>query len=303
MQPDISVIICTHNPCSDYLDRVLHSLKIQTLPMQNWELLFIDNASNRDLSQEVDLSWHPNACHLREEQLGLTPARLRGIRQSQTEILIFVDDDNVLDSDYLEAALTISKDYPLIGAWGGRIRPEFEVEPPEWTRRYWIILAIREFDRDKWSNLPDVNETTPCGAGLCIRKSVALQYMKNVSGQTNRLNLGRKGEQLTACEDSDLALTACDMGLGTGQFTALNLIHLIPSRRLQRDYLEKLEEGLNYSITMFNFLRSGEIPKRRSWLGELYQYYLRWRMKPNDRYMFDASRRGFYNALREISTL
>jgi len=37
----VSVIICTHNPRPDYLQRVLDALKAQTLPKENWELLLM----------------------------------------------------------------------------------------------------------------------------------------------------------------------------------------------------------------------------------------------------------------------
>lgn len=43
MQVDISVIICTHNPRSDYFEKVLNALKAQTLSTAQWELLLVDN--------------------------------------------------------------------------------------------------------------------------------------------------------------------------------------------------------------------------------------------------------------------
>ena len=52
----------------------------------------------------------------------------------------------------------------FLGAWSGQCLPEFEAPPPEWTRRYWGTLCIREFDKDVWSNLPLLPETMPCGA-------------------------------------------------------------------------------------------------------------------------------------------
>lgn len=103
----ISVIVCTHNPRRDYLDKVLESLKSQTLPIEQWELLLIDNASNKLCASEINLNWHPTARHIREEQLGLTHARLRGIREAKAGTLIFVDDDNVLDHKYLENTVKI----------------------------------------------------------------------------------------------------------------------------------------------------------------------------------------------------
>jgi glycosyltransferase involved in cell wall biosynthesis len=298
----VSVIICTHNPRSDYLSRVLQALDSQTLSKDLWELLLIDNASEKILSTEIDLSWHPNSRHIREDELGLTPARLRGIKEAKSETIIFVDDDNVLDLDYLEVALRISKDYPFIGAWGGQIRPEFEIEPPEWTKPYWGILAIREFDQDKWSNLLHQHETTPCGAGLCVRKFVAEKYAQSVSTQTEKIKLDRKGKQLTSCGDSDLAFTACDLGLGTGQFTALKMTHLIPAFRLQLDYIERLVEGITYSNTILNSFRGQTPTIQISWQRKIIQYYRRWRLSPNQRRLHDASQRGLDMALKELNS-
>src|SRR6266481_7107559 len=98
----VSVIICAHNPRPDYLGRALEALKGQTLSKDQWELLLVDNASKENLAERFDLSWHPHARHIREDELGLTPARLRGITESIGKLLVFVDDDNVLSLDYLE---------------------------------------------------------------------------------------------------------------------------------------------------------------------------------------------------------
>ncbi len=38
----------------------------------------------------------------------------------------------------------------------------------------------------------------------------------------------------------DLALTSCDIGLGTGLFTSLKLTHLISAYRLQENHLLRL---------------------------------------------------------------
>src|SRR6266436_6280424 len=101
----LSVIICTHNPRSDYLRRCIEGLRCQKLPYDRWELLVVDNRSDEPLADRIDLSWHPDPHIIREEVLGLTPARLRGIRESMGDLLVFVDDDNVLDVDFLEGAV------------------------------------------------------------------------------------------------------------------------------------------------------------------------------------------------------
>lgn len=259
----VSVIVCTHNPNRDYLAKTLCGLKSQTLAFEHWELLFIDNKSDAPLSQSIDLSWHPMGRILREEKLGLTPARLLGIREAKGDLLVFVDDDNVLDPDFLETAVRIANEKPFIGSWSGQCRPAFEVAPPEWTKPYWGNLVIREFADDRWSNLPKLNDTMPCGAGLCVRSNVAKHYVHlNDSGQ-RAFQLDRTGTSLVSGGDGDLAACACDLGLGVGLFASLKLQHLIAPTRLTEEYLSKLTEGIYFSAVVLDFLRGNDQGLRR----------------------------------------
>src|SRR5882762_1167057 len=191
-----SVIICTHNPRGDYFRRCLDALRDQRLPYDRWELVVVDNRSDQPLADRVDLLWHPNARIVREETLGLTPARLRGIRESRGNLLVLVDDDNVLDADFLEIVLSTAQERPFLGSWSGQCRPAFEEPPPEWTRRYWGNLAIREFDRDMWSNLPRLSQSMPCGAGLCVRREVALHYIHLHGSARRSIQYDRSGGSL-----------------------------------------------------------------------------------------------------------
>jgi Glycosyl transferase family 2 len=249
----VAVVICTHNPRRDYFERCLAGLKAQTLPRDQWELVLVDNASEPDKTPRPDLAWHPHARMVREEKLGLTPARLRGIRETKADMLVLVDDDNVLDADYLDKALRLAKEMPFLGSWSGQCRPEFEITPPEWTRRYWGNLVIREFDQDVWSNLPRLGETMPCGAGLCVRREVAQQYLHlHATGERSML-LDRVGDSLVSGGDNDLAGCACDVGLGVGLIASLKLTHLIPPERLTEKYLAGLAEGIHHSGAVLDY--------------------------------------------------
>lgn len=256
MVPLISVITCAHNPKLKYLQQVLEALKCQTLDSNLWEYLLIDNGSREALENRIDLSWQPHARHIHEERLGLTMARLRGIEDAKGEILVFVDDDNVLDSDFLEQVLHVSRQWAFIGAWSGQTRPGFDVPPPAWTSRYWGNLVIREFEDDIWSNLPHLPETMPCGAGMCVRREVAEHYAHLHSSGRRPVMLDRTGKSLLSGGDNDLAACACDLGHGMGLFAALKLTHLIPPQRLEEDYLVRLAEGISYSTVILHSYRS-----------------------------------------------
>ncbi len=236
----IAVVICTHNPRPEYLQRTLEGLKRQTLAMQEWTLTIVDNLSTPAVDASI-VSWHPEGKVVREEELGLTPARLRGIALAAAPFIVFVDDDNVLAPDYLSKVLEISRDHPHLGAWGaGVLEPGFEVPPPEWTKPYWKLVAVGNVGADKWSNL-GMGPEVPCGAGLCVRRQVADAYAEKVRNHPLRRRLDRTGTSLLSGGDTDLALTACSLGMGVGNFIRLQLTHLIPAERLEKLYLLRLQ--------------------------------------------------------------
>ena len=118
---ELAVIICTHNPRHDYFSRVLDALRDQTLPKDQWELIVVDNASRGTTGFGMGSLWHPNGRHVVESELGLASARRRGMREATCDVLVFVDDDNVLDSMYLAEALLIKLRWPVLGAWGAGV--------------------------------------------------------------------------------------------------------------------------------------------------------------------------------------
>jgi hypothetical protein len=298
----LSIVICTHNPQPDYFARTLAGLRAQTLHSDMWELLIVDNASAPEIAPYPDLSWHPHARLLHEKKLGLTHARLRGIQEAGGDLLVFVDDDNVLDADYLETALRVAEQKPFLGSWSGQCQPEFEEPPPDWTRRYWGNLVIRQFDQDAWSNLPRLGETMPCGAGLCVRREVAQRYQHLHEVGKRPMLLDRVGDSLVSGGDNDLAGCACDLGLGVGLIAALKLTHLISPRRLTDAYLVQLAEGIYYSGTILDHLYGLSVAppslRRRIWNWR-HLLLLRFRVMR----VVIAAERGRARALQAISRM
>jgi glycosyltransferase involved in cell wall biosynthesis len=264
--PAISVIVCAHNPRTDYLSRVIGALKQQSLTTKRWELLLVDNASSPPLKDVWDLTWHPQASHLLEYDVGLTSARLLGINESRGKLLIFVDDDNVIAPNYLEQALQIERDWPVLGAWGGDVAGEFETRPESWTKDYWDYICVRECRDARWSNNPGDWSCVPFGAGLCIRARVASLYAQQLEATPYRRLLDRKGSSLMASGDIDMVLLSRALGLGFGRFPELRMSHLIPARRLTEDYLVELVRCTTCSNVLLNELHPGipiQINQRR----------------------------------------
>lgn len=275
---ELSIIICTHNPRQDYLSRTLEALRAQTLAMAEWELLVIDNASRLPVAASVSLTWHANARHIREEVLGLTPARLRGIQEAQGQVLVFVDDDSLLECSYLERAMGIARSRPDIGCWGaGSIKPEYEIPPPEWLAPWDEALAVRRLDRDLWANIPGLNHSQPFGLGMCLRRAIATRYASLCQTDDVRRSLDRSGGSLTSCGDTDIAMLACTLGMGTASFTRLKITHLIPERRMTPQYMRRLIASREESAVVLSSLYKlghDNLPMRR--LRLTIKYLLNW---------------------------
>jgi glycosyltransferase involved in cell wall biosynthesis len=246
----VSVIICTRHPREDYFRRVLEALRSQTLAKDKWELLVISVAAEDSLEGQFDLSWHPNARFILEENPGKNFSLLRGITESKSDLLVIVDDDNVLRSDYLQNALKISAEYPFLGAWGCSYIPEFEIEPPAHLRPHLTALLVEKRTAAVWSKLPYGTEALPPGGGMVVRKQQALFYREQVLNNPLRNSLGPNNKPPRGGEDSDLALCAFHLDLGTGMFPELEITHLIPARKLTLNHLENLWESFGYGGTL-----------------------------------------------------
>ncbi|MCC6416500.1 MAG: glycosyltransferase family 2 protein, partial [Opitutaceae bacterium] len=147
---NISVIIPTHNPDPQRLRRTLTALRAQTLTVEQWECLLVDNASLPALQLADWVNDAPATLRLVvEPTLGLTAARRAGLNAAHGELAVLVDDDNVLAPDYLTEALRLFDATPKLGAAGGKSLPEFETEPPEWTREFFPLLALRDLGSEQ----------------------------------------------------------------------------------------------------------------------------------------------------------
>ncbi|HUL52735.1 MAG TPA: glycosyltransferase [Opitutaceae bacterium] len=302
----LTTILCTHNPRPDYLGRTLAGLRAQTLAPPAWELLLVDNASAPPVTGMADLGWHPSARLVRENELGLTPARLRGIAEARGSVLVFVDDDNVLAPDYLERAVSLAERWPALGVWGcGRYTAEWEQPPPPEFAPYLAYLAVGSAPADRRSARAYDYTAMPAGAGLCVRAEIARGYADDVRGDPRRKLLGRAGARLNGCEDFDLALTAIDRGHEAGVFRDLAITHLMPRGRGEETYLLRLVEGHARSTVLLMVLRGDQpAPAPRGLLGRLREYRLRRSLGPIERKIHDARRRGeqaAWEAVRQMS--
>lgn len=241
---EISVVICTHNPDPARIERALSGLRAQTLPTERWDCVVVDNGSDPSV-RGLRL---PNLRIVSEPRLGLSWARRRGLAESSTPLCVFVDDDNVLAPDYLSKALSIARDYPRMGAFGGRSVGEFETPPSPWHQEFLGLLAVRDLGPVALSSSKQDSPSAypmcaPIGAGMVLRREAARAWLE---APPNAI-VDRRGSDLTSGGDNDMVLTAIGAGWDVGYFPDLTLTHLIPASRLSASYLARLNMAIQRS--------------------------------------------------------
>ncbi|MBU3676816.1 MAG: glycosyltransferase [Chitinophagaceae bacterium] len=259
----ISVIICSHNPNLKKLNLVLDSLKKQDEPLNQWELLIVDNASDEAIENQVDVSWHPNCRFVVENELGISIARARGIQEASGELLVMVDDDGPLFPDYIRLSKKIALDNPHVVCFGGNQLSITQIKPDKKYKPYLEMIGFRVVNRDRISNMYRW-ETTPAGAGMVVRSFIAQLYADAVFNKKQHAALGRRGNSLMSSQDIDLSYNAIDQGYFTGVFADLKIYHLSIEENLNEDYLIRRRYHNVYSSNMLNYIRFNRTPKPMS---------------------------------------
>jgi glycosyltransferase involved in cell wall biosynthesis len=242
----VSVIISTHNPHLGRLHRTIEAIARQTL-MSDWETIVVDNGSHLPLTLDVVDPGRQlrNLRLIREERLGLTFGRLAGLELCGGSIIIFVDDDNVLDPDYLAQACEILADHSYVGLAGGEVRAEWEVRPQPWMIEFFGNLAVRSLGSRQAISSAEENSyphCAPIGAGMVARRSALEDWM--IQCRRGGSLPDRKGLELTSAGDCDIVLHSRAAGWQVGYFPELRLTHLIPAERLTSEYLARLNSGI-----------------------------------------------------------
>lgn len=239
---DFTVAIPTYNGASR-LPLVLERLRQQTNTEHfNWEIIIVDNNSKdntREVVGEYQKNW-PEQLPLRyclETEQGAAFARLRAIREAKGELIGFLDDDNLPDSNWVAAAYAFGNEHPKAGAFGGQIHGDFAVEPPENFQRIQSFLAIRERGEKPHLYDPD-NLSLPPAAAVVVRKKAWCETVPN-----RPILRGKALGLMVQGDDYEPLLYLHKGGWGIWYNPAMHTYHQIPGWRLEKDYLLSLIRG------------------------------------------------------------
>lgn len=256
----LSVIICTYNGGAR-LGEVLHCLSVQQrIDHDKWELLIVDNASTDGTSEllpQLTEAFPSTVRLLKESQPGKANALRTAFQAAIGEYFCIVDDDNLLDPDYLANGLQFLDEHSDTALIAGRTLPRFPdnvIQPADFEDRYASFLACR----DKGERL--IWDETPAGAGQ-MGRTFLMRGIYQLIG--TRLE-DRVGEGVGCCEDLEKGEICKRLGWRTAHVPTLRLQHVMSARRLSPDYIDDLTCAAILTGPWLNLV-SGRSPQAATW--------------------------------------
>lgn len=235
-----TIVVCTYNG-EKYLGKCIEAL-INLHGLENYveEIKIVDNNST-DNTKKIIEQYAERSNLIRYEfegRQGLTYAREHAV-SSTTPWVIYVDDDNILDTKWLVELSNIVKD-ESIGVVNGAV-----IAKPLDTLSTTEDAILHAMYRNlACTHITEPHKTdknlTPMGAGMCVITK-ALEKID----RDGWLDLeGRKGEKLSSGEDTELCEKVFAQGYTYHFCPDMKLYHLMPKTRLSEEYSRRLIRGL-----------------------------------------------------------
>jgi glycosyltransferase involved in cell wall biosynthesis len=240
----ISVIICCYNS-SLRLPETLKHIASQNVQVDLlWEVIIVDNASKDDTATVAAKEWRKYDLPLvefkiiNEQNPGLSFARNRGISESSFEFILFCDDDNWLDQNYLSVAFRLLADKPDIGVLGGQSTALTDGSFPDWFETYKAAYVVGKQNTVSG----DISARGYLwGAGMAFRKT----YYQRAFSRVPSLLTDRKGASLVSGGDSEICKRFLLLGLKLHYSEMLEYTHFIPNNRFTINYRDGLLKGFS----------------------------------------------------------
>ncbi|MEB3359237.1 MAG: hormogonium polysaccharide biosynthesis glycosyltransferase HpsE [Synechococcales bacterium] len=249
---DFTVAIPTYNG-EQRLPDVLDALRSQQVPPTfKWEIIVVDNNSSDRTSQVVHRYQEISRVPIRywvETQQGAAYARDRAVRLAQSDLIGFLDDDNIPDPDWVASAWEFAAAHPQAGAFGSQIYGDYEATVPPDLERLVPFLAITQRGAKPLLYAPQRNLLPPA-AGLVVRRQAWLERVP-----ARPVLVGRVHGDMLAGEDIEV-LTYIQQGNWEIWYNpTMRVAHKIPQRRLERDYLLPFFRGIGHSRYLIRMLK------------------------------------------------
>lgn len=288
-----SIVVCCYNS-SKKIGKTLEHLFQLEFEKTQFEIILVNNNSHDDTVQKA-----LNICELKntsniefsvlsEMSPGLNFARISGAKKAKFDLIVFCDDDNWLQKDYLCEAKKTFDIYPKVDLIGGNPEAVFEKEKPEWFEQNKSAYACATMG-EVFKNISTGNETF-IGAGLIIKKNILIKIYN-----AHLITTDRKGVDLSSGGDNEICLYAKLFGAQLIYNPKMKFKHYMTEDRLNWSYCCRLYTAFGKSesaLQAYHFF----LQKEESNFSKYYKKYFLFHLKkllqsPNRLYFFLFSNR------------
>ena len=215
-----------------------------------WELLVVNNNCTDDTDAVIQA--HSRNLPLRrlwEPRPGKSHAANLAVREARGDLILWTDDDVLVDRDWLKAYVQVAREFPSVSFFGGPITPWFESEPPVWLVKHLPMIsacfAIREAFEEPFSPISEAR--LPYGANMATRR----HCFENCSFD---IRLGPQPNTEIRGEETALLQAWLSRGLQGVWVKEARVRHFIPKARLTERYVWDFHLGAGRSQ-----VRSGDV--------------------------------------------
>jgi glycosyltransferase involved in cell wall biosynthesis len=233
----------------------------QAIGEHTLSVVVVDNASNPAISKSVfePLNGSRFSTKLIQEPIpGIARARAAAANATLADWILFVDDDNELDSNYLSNGLRVIHEHPTVGCFGGKLALPDSIRPPSWSRPFLPYLGIKDFGEQRVECLSNHwGPWEPPTAGAFVHRDVLREYLRRANASEHFFRLGRTAGKLLSCEDSILMRGAAQVGRSNAYEPSLTLQHHLAPFKFKFSYLVRLMYGYGISHVILEAICNG----------------------------------------------
>ena len=286
LKPGVSVVVCCYNSAKVIVPTIAALSRQKIPPDCGYEVILIDNNCTDETNRLVENTWENFTISLhiiKESQPGLIYARKAGVFKARYSILLFIDDDNILEPGWVERLVELYAKRPEVGCIGGYNEPLFEGEKPDWFEKFSYMYACTPPQQNP--GMP-VFKQTLFGAGLSLRTQVA----RSVFDPARPFFLvGRTQDTLNRGDDSEICLRAGLLGWKLWYEPALKLKHYLLKQRVNWAYVLQARRGGGHAdiiLKIYRDLLEGNTPleycQLSIYISSLWEKFWQKRVKNTD---------------------
>lgn len=281
----VDIAICTWNRAG-LLRRTLECFGKLNVPTDvQLTVVIVDNGSTDDTQSVIDAFVNSDFGRANqvvsaiEKQQGHTLARNRAIQACQSDLVIWTDDDVLVQPDWVESYVAAAGQQPSVSFWGGRIEPAFLESKPKWIDDNWASLSGCFAARDlRGEGVSLAADRLPYGANFAVRGDVQRANLFDP-------DLGRRADAVLGEDELELMRRLLAAGHQGRWVPGAVVEHLIPADRASAKYVydyfvgqgrNLVLKGEGWGAEADELKREAKTEYRRFWVKRFYAGNQQW---------------------------